>query len=315
MNISDFEMWLDYLTNRKETFDLFISKYTVVLKSYNEETGKETRKSFSDKSLNFKIFHIVKKLKTEVEIWLMNNENFHEVKERAMIRHYNYVNNLPKEIKEFYFVDISAAYLTSLYLNNIISEFIFNLINELPKKDRLITLGMLAYEPFKIPYVDGIKGEIEKVRNYYSPVFYTACALIETLMDDLIKLISDKGELLSIHSFDRSENYLFYWVDGLFFRNKNDINTISEFLTNKGYKFRIGTCYNWKLKEHDNYFNLEFEQEDKGKLEKKVYNIPYHFQNIKDRTENIKLLRNGDFPALFAKFKEQKYGNINGNQD
>lgn len=257
--------------------------------------------AFNNSRLNPKIFHIAKKIKNEADIFLHYNPEFRNGDKYA-IRYYNY-NKIPSKLKRFYFIDISSCYITCLKNAKIISNNLFDEINSLPKSERLISLGMLAYEPYEIEYENGKRKSIKKVGNEYSHVFYHACYLTMLLMENIIKLIGNE--------------YLFYWVDGIFFKDQYHYYIIRDYLSSLGFKFKCGSCYNLRSKDKGNYIDMKFYQFKAGnkqakkpkdrndKLEFKVYNMPHYFEDYIQRRKNYELILKEDYESLLLNYKEQ----------
>lgn len=299
-NSSDFNIWLQTFIKSKKSFNVIISKNSQQI-IYESDSGELKKKHFSDSRMNPKVFSIANAIKKETYPFILANKQYSKPEERASIRYYNF-QNIPKKLDHFYYVDIKSAYISALYFNKIISLELFNKINELPKKDRLIALGMMAYEPYLIQYSEGIKINTTRIRNEYSPVFYSACAYIEVLMEDLIKLIG-------------RTKYIYYWVDGFFFKSLKDYYLISDYLKNKGYNFSFDECRNLISIDNGSHYNINFDQYCKNNkgiygLHPKLYNIPDYFQVNKDNKENFELLQKEDYSGLLSKFITQKYGEI-----
>lgn len=281
---------IDSLKKSKSSFKVHLSKNSQIVFT-NNDAGEVKKIPFSKKKLNPKIFHVSKKIKEESSIFLHYNKEFFDKQDRGAIRYYNY-NPLPKSLKRFYFIDISACYITILKNKKVISESMYNQINSLPKGERLISLGMLAYEPYEVIYEKGIRTSVKRIPNEYSPIFYYACALTQELMEKIINKIDNR--------------YLFYWVDGIFFKNQSDYNLAKDILKTLGFKFRFGSCYNLKTKDKGNYYKVTFQQNDKGELTKKEYSIPVYFEDYKEKKESYNFIINEDFDSLLANYSTKK---------
>lgn len=295
----NFNFFVDVLKKKKMNFKIYLSQNSQVVIYQDEFTGELKKEIFSDKKINPKVFSISKKIKEETEFFLINNTRFKRRQDRHSIRYYHY-DQLKDGLKHFYYIDLSSAYITSLLNNNIISKKLFNEINSLNKKERLIALGMLAYEPYEIAFIDGVQVEMKeglnRINNYYSPVFFTACDYIQKVMEHVIKLLDGK--------------FIFYWVDGIFFDSQEHFNLISDYLNTLKYQFKIGSCYDLKVIDKEFHYDIKFKQSEKKdgvyKLNPKNYSIPHYFREIEERKENYNLIINGDFDKLLANYKNKK---------
>ena len=284
MRNKNFDNIVAGLINDKEDFTLILSQNSQKIIHGSKKTF------FSEKKLNPKIFNISKKIKKECDSFLEEENKFTDRKNRKAINYYNYEKF--KNCKRFFYVDISSAYISSLKINKIISENLYNEINTLKKNERLISLGVLAYEPFEVIYKNGIINKFEKVKNPYAPVFFTACNIISEIMQKICFLIGNR--------------YFFYWVDGIFFERQEDFYIIKNFLENKGYNFRFGSCYNMIAISEANYWNVTFNQTDKGSIEIKKYSVPHYFQEVEERKENYDLILNSNFKKLLENYNSKK---------
>lgn len=315
--MNEFQSYVEMLCSQKADFYVLLSRNSQIIKT---PEGKKIM--FTDKKMNPRIFHIVRELKKESEDFLNSNKLFTTMEERGGIRYYNYSKDLPDKLNEFYYVDISAAYITSLLNHNIISEYMFDKINSLDKKDRLIVLGMLAYEPYILTYENGerkftINENGEKIieppirqYNRYAPVFYLACQYIQVLMEKITEAIKEKRPYFYRDSSNLKSNYLFYWVDGIFFQDPACIEKITKILDEEKYFYKSGKCKKWELISEENFLSISFLQGKGNDFEKKAYNIPHYFQNYRDNIEFTELINKGNYSELFIKLADKKYGEI-----
>lgn len=308
MGKMNFERWLRILSDAKENFEVIVSANSQIISMSDGESKFKKKTVFNDNAMNPAVFAVSKLLKSETEEWLINNDRFNDVKSRGQIKYFNYNYSLPDKLDKFYFVDISAAYITALKNYGVISENVFNKINELPKQDRLISLGILAYEPFINIYRAGKKVDTIRRKNEYAPVFYTACAIVESVISECVDLMRENIPDWYGASGKAGNDFLFYWVDGIFFRDKKYCEIIVNHLSKLGFLARSGECYDWKCEKMETHFDISFKQNDKGEIEEKEYNLPFHFQQQRERMDNFKLLTEEKYHELLLNLKAQKYG-------
>ena len=292
----NFNNVINMLKDNEENFKVYVSKNSQKIHRVLDD-GEIHKMFFTDSKLNPRVFHISNKIKkAHVEYWDKQVIDFTD-KDRFWIKYYNY-NKIDKckPLKRFYYVDLSSAYITALKNKGLINSELFELINSLPKKDRLISLGMLAYEPYELNYENGKLNGIQRIKNEYSKTFYLACRELQLVMESIIKKINS--------------NYLWYWVDGIFFEDYSDYNLIKDILNSNKYKFRFGSCFDLSIKDMGNHYNLIFNQTDKGIIEYKEYNIPCFFQEIKLKKENFNHILNENYSGLIDNYKKSRnFGN------
>jgi len=290
---------INLLIQEEKDFSIYVSKQKkkIVMDDEFGKRGAPIKFFYADKKLNPAIFHLSNKIKDEADVYFLENPTEKE-RPRNVLKYYNYNIDQFNNIDRFYYIDFSACYLTVLKNKGVISNELFIQINKLPKQDRLICLGMLAYEPFKITYIKGKRfGPIVQMKNEYSHVFYYACSLTQELMSDIIRRINN--------------NYIFYWVDGIFFKNPVIYYAVRDYLKSIGMTYRFGSCYGFKYIDKDKYFNISFMQSDKNKFDPKRYNIPAYFRDMELRRGFYEHLLNGNY-AKAADISDElnKFGEI-----
>lgn len=152
-------------------------------------------------------------------------------------------------IEKCFCVDINSAYLQVLLNEKIISPATFEKINTRTKKnerlkmDRLKSVGMFASNPTLIKYQDGEPEEMASQKNPLSWVFYQACKTTTEIMQSVI-----------------DENFLFYWVDGIFL--KANPEKIKKKILNLGYPCKIEIIENLRVYEK----NIIYSKDGKEKI-------------------------------------------------
>lgn len=288
------------LKEQGRDFDIYVSKRSkkIVMMDEVGPRGGNVNHFYSDKKLNPLIFHLCNKIKYEADIYFgINSKDINP--NRNTLRYYNYNVSQFNDIGRFYYVDFSACYLRVLNNRGVISDGLYTEINRLPKQDRLVCLGMLAYEPYRIRYRNGERyGAIEQIKNEYSHVFYLACQLTQELMENIIRRVNN--------------DYIFYWVDGIFFKNPVIFYAVRDWLKSINMPMRFGSCSQFKFIDKGKYYHLSFYQSDKNKLEIKRYNIPVFFRDMELRRSFYENILNGNYEQA-ADISDQlnKFGELN----
>lgn len=232
------------------------------------------KKIYTDSKITPKIFSISKKLKSDLSACI---PIFNDITKGKIPEYYFSNENLGDFCsKEVYNIDIKSAYLYALRNNGFLSDKIFSEIFDLKKKDRLITLGLLAYQPIVFYYEKGILN-YEKItvrKNDFRNCFFYCVHEISELMKKLINLAQN--------------NYFFCWVDGIYFEKNDFIKDLLENeLKENGYLFSFDVLKNFTHTKNENFHSFEYEKNE----EKIKINVPTYSK--KRKLEKDK---------LFAKF-------------
>lgn len=156
--------------------------------------------------------------------------------------------------EEVHNIDIKSAYANVLNNAGLLSERTFKFISSIPKSDRLAAVGMMASRKDVFSY-DSFDGEpvhtkiIAPTENW----FYMCVLEVQNIMQDIAAMIGS--------------DFVFYWVDGIFYKNGKHTEKIKEYLTNKGYNFSYDLCTNFNYFETNNQKFLTYNKgEDFKKL-------------------------------------------------
>jgi hypothetical protein len=270
--MSDFDKTVKRLIDSKSDFSVTFStnSKTIKVKGYKPIIESKSR-------IDFKTFHVAKRLKKEL------NGKLDLVLNDKPINYYFVKADYIEEYDEVYNIDFKSAYLNALKNNGLISDKIYAEIQSLAKIDRLISLGLLAYEPNVINYKGGEFFDIETVKNEYRPFFFFCVKEVAEIMFELSKICG--------------EHFIFSWVDGIYFK-KNDFikEMIFEELEKRGYKASFDELKNFSCKKNENFFEFFYEKD--GEKKQICVPTPFRTQKIK-KTEALKnLYENKDFESL-----------------
>lgn len=145
---------------------------------------------------------------------------------KKRIKKINYVTKFMPEVnktKKYFAIDITKAYWFTAYKECFISGEIFKegLKRKYSKKARLIALGCLATKPLISEFENGTYKNVDVCDLETAPIFYKCAEVVNTLML-LLK------NTLGI-------DFLFYWVDCVYFSDRKNIIKVQKILTNFGY--------------------------------------------------------------------------------
>lgn len=159
-----------------------------------------------------------------------------------------------------YNIDLSSAYLYALYNSKKISKQIFDKIFKLDKISRLVTLGLLAYQPVISTYKNGVFVDAEMIKNEYRNVFFYCVREIFYLS----KFVKQKI----------GNDFIFSWVDGFYFTGEKNINVISDFLNSKKYPFKLCRLFNFEIEKKQMYINYKYLKKEKITMQSKIICVP-----------------------------------------
>jgi len=188
-----------------------------------------------------------------------------DIREKQMpVINYNHVRYFVHNFKKSAYhenvvnIDLKSAYANILLRENIISPDTFKYLSGLPKKDRLISVGMLASKKQIYSYDEQatlISVEISK--SEYESYFLIAVQKTYEIMTTLKNICE--------------QDYLFTWVDGIYFKpdvvkTKNCV----DYLKSINFPHSIDMLSKFNVTMFENHVHVEFM---KG-IDRKSFNIP-----------------------------------------
>jgi hypothetical protein len=216
--------------SRKSSF-LYMNKmpFTMVISGgvyelYSDEWNcKSIDKTFDPKAMNF-----VKKIKKHVK------DNFVAMKfvnKNYKNSNIKYIDVNPKikagdVVEGVCCLDIKSAYWRTALLMGVISREIYDKGLAIDKITRLASLGSLAKKKEVYTFDGEEYKRVDIVRSYDTEnIWFALCARVSELMQ---KMIDDLGD-----------DFLFYWVDGIYFKRTDDnIKKVTEFLESCSYDIK-----------------------------------------------------------------------------
>lgn len=216
------------------------------------------RKTFSSITLSNKTFIASNMIKKDV----LESDFFQEIKDKTFSSvNYGYNTKLyyVYGLDGFSNIDISQAYAHCLLLHNLITPKTFDYIMKLPKGERLICVGMLArtYTEFKYTH----KGEVSSVDFFQEPTYNV-----------FMFLINEIDSVMKDCAFYLGNSFIFYWVDGIFFRSsapKKAIKKVEETLEYYGYPYKYENISHFVFKTIHETNNIQVDCTKNG--EPKTY--------------------------------------------
>jgi len=124
-------------------------------------------------------------------------------------------------------IDLNSAYASCLLINDLITQKTFDYLKGLKKEERLPCVGMLAQSNTTFIYEGGKCVDMKPFRAPTYQVFYYLISEINYLMNDI--------------QFELGNDFIFYWVDGVFFMpdtKPSKIRNVENMVQELGYSFK-----------------------------------------------------------------------------
>lgn len=206
-----------------------------------------------------------------------SNVHIDEVNQRSIT--YFEIEDYLKNTNEVYFpevynVDISNAYPQTLVNFGCLTDDTFEYINKkISKVERLKAVGMIATNKLIFEFENGLCVDVTKKNNKdLSNIFKAVCLEVGNSMHACKQVLGD--------------SFLFSWVDGIYFTEKEQTDIMINLLSARGYNSKPETLTDFYSKrEKDNYY-IEYNKNGN----KKRFNIP--LQNKIVNSQLNKLLIN-----------------------
>lgn len=224
------------LKDRKETFTAAHTSYTCLINLPRINTNY----FFMKESGNKESMYLCTKIKSEIK-----KSNIHVDGVRSSHVKYFNSNDLQNcSFKKVYNVDITNCYPTTLRNLGFITEKLFQDMEGMDKLTKLKAIGQIATRKTIYEYVEGVAVNLNiKTDELLRNVWFTIC--------------QETGE--SIYECQQAiDSFLFFWFDGIYFKNKKDAEIITEILTRRGYKCKFEVLENFKVKRDLNNLRINY---------------------------------------------------------
>jgi hypothetical protein len=217
---------VEHFSMYEQNFDVRLTNYSISVETNSEKY------QFSDEPMSVQAFAMHAVINKDV------GGEIRPMPERVKYFDFSGLKKI-EQIPICYCVDINSAYLKSLEIEKIITPETFNTIdqksraNKHAKINRLKAVGLFARAPTLIHYRGGEVEEITTKENPFAWVFFQAC---KTTGDAMMKI--KKAE---------KNNYLMYWVDGIFV--KENPEQAAAYLNKLGFECKIEKIENLRVLE------------------------------------------------------------------
>lgn len=246
-------------------------------KYYNIKHSGVSYKFFAHSKTSFEVFNISRKLKNE----LLDNDHL-DVPQYNIEEYFKTNNKCNFDFNDkFYCIDIKQAYITIMKNRGLISNELHAKICELKKPDRLKALGMIARRKSKYTYYNGKMIESEMDVLPTEKYFFWCVEQTYLLMSDIAKKISN--------------DFIFFWVDCIFFVGERNIKYVIDRLKSERLQYTLERMRVKGISQTKTYHTFCFLKS--GKM--KEYNVPI--------VRDIDLLSKAKHCFINENFKGFKY--------
>lgn len=250
---------LNFLISIGAKFELENSNYTSTFITDNIRT------TYITQNIGKRSFYAHSKIKSML---IKNNTDIKEIKNRPIFGNANLYFDSRDYIEPFNServinIDIKNAYPQTMFNEGFIDKELFDYMNTLKKKDKLASLGMLATKKVILKYHKGNIYDSDLIENKYRPIFFLLVKTIDQIMQICKQIAGDY--------------FIFYWVDGIYFRENTPeyiLSEILEFIQSLNYQVYTDLLYQFNLVKTNKLITISFFKNSKNGLEPKVFKFP-----------------------------------------
>ena len=173
-------------------------------------------------------------------------------------------------------LDITSAYPYCLFINKLITLDTFNYLMALPKNERLPAIGMIAKKSVWIDYQKGKATTWDVKTGEYANIFFFVIQQITDLMAWAADIAGD--------------DFLFYWVDGIFLKptiSKKKLQEITGIFAEQGYYYKYENVKNFSVvRENDMLYINMIKNGDEKPYTMYDKNLARNFTKVLQQLEN-----------------------------
>ena len=173
-------------------------------------------------------------------------------------------------------LDITSAYPYCIFINKLIGLDTFNYLMALPKNERLPAIGMIAKKSVWIDYQKGKATTWDVKTGEYANIFFFVIQQITDLMAWAADIAGD--------------DFLFYWVDGIFLKptiSKKKLQEITGIFAEQGYYYKYENVKNFSVvRENDKLYINMIKNGDEKPYTMYDKNLARNFTKVLQQLEN-----------------------------
>ena len=153
------------------------------------------------------------------------------------VQYYDFspVEALKKAQETVFNIDIKSAYASVLKNHSLISADTYKYLTTLSKRDRLASVGMLASHKEIFEMMGHEAVSTEEIINEMENWFYFCVHQTNEIMANCAKILKN--------------DFLFFWVDGIFYSSEKKEAQIKNYLISEGYGYKKAICSQFEYVE------------------------------------------------------------------
>jgi len=219
MRIENIETFINPLINEEKTFSWAQTNTSSII----DIPSENVQYNIIDTLTRKEVFYIHSKIKSNIK----NSNIFIDEVPKDNINYYSITNRLGvnARIDNIFCIDIKSAYPSALLNEKLILIDTFNELQMLDKLERLKSIGMLASKKTILFYHRGTLNDYDLKENEYSNYFFYTQYVI--------------GEIMNLIEIELGNDFLFFWIDGIYFKNEINIKKVCDILQKANYLFSI----------------------------------------------------------------------------
>lgn len=269
------EEYINFLKKAKRDFTWKFTSYTHTI-----ECNGNKEFFFDGQGDNFKMFIAQKKIEKDIREAERSGLYLDDIQSNKIMYNQFNAHLLTPNIffGEVYNIDLKSAYLQALYNLGLVKKDTFDYVQAAPKPVRLKAVGMLATTKNCFHYTKGnfthYTSQTKDLRKY----FFIASYIVGELLTKLKNMCS-------------KEEFIFFWVDGIYILNRGDHNytrsAMKQLIEKEGFKYSEELLTDFKTTEKSISYM-------KGDTEK-IFPLP------KEQSQNLKQFQKNEIKQLIIK--------------
>ena len=224
--------------------------YKLIQSNYCLEIESEVINiKFIERELSQKAFIGGAKIKKDIRA---SNVEYPEI-DKNTLEYFDFadVEKLKKTGENIFNIDLKSAYARVLLNHNLITENTFFYLQHIPKEDRLASAGMLASRKDIYYKVGRELIKKETINSNTENYFFMCVKHVAEIMREIKKILA--------------EDFVYSWVDGVFFENKKNEIKIEKYLKSIKHPFTLEEVTNFRYFSDEKNKKIIFSKSGKEK--------------------------------------------------
>lgn len=183
--------------------------------------------------------------------------------DRDALRYFQHDFKTDMVIPTVYNIDLKSAYASILFNDGFITKETRDYLGKCKKEERLAGVGMLASKKHIFNFKNGKATAMNMVESPTANFFYHT--------------VKRTDEIMSVLKMLTEDSYLFTWVDGIYFSDKDKADSMFDYLQSIGMLCSFETLENFHVRIYKKKCVVNFYKQGK----RKEFNLPSQHSNFK----------------------------------